>query len=180
MQAPLEIAYRNVEPSAPIERRVARGLQSLERVSGRITSCRVMVEVPHPRHQKGNLHRVRIELRLPGVELVVKRDPPEHHEFEDVTLALGEAFDMMKRRLLEELDRIQGLVKAHEEAPAGTVVRLFPGYGFLETTDGREVYFHENAVVRGGFASLDIGTAVRYAETAGEKGPQASTVIPVG
>ena len=180
MQVPLEIAYRNVEPSPPIERRVERGLRSLEKVSDRITSCRVMIDVPHPRHQKGNLHKVRIEVRLPGVELVVNRDPPEHREFEDVSQALGEAFDLMKRRLREEVDRMQGMVKTHEPPPTGKVIRLFPDYGFLETDDGREVYFHENSVLRGGFDSLDVGTQVRFAEVTGEKGPQASTVIPVG
>ena len=50
------------------------------------------------------------------------------------------------------------------------------GYGFLETPGGREIYFHKNSVLDGGFGRLKIGTAVRFAEEEGEKGPQASTV----
>jgi len=64
------------------------------------------------------------------------------------------------------------------------VVRLFPddGYGFIETADGQEVYFHRNSVVEGDFAKLAVDSEVRveiaYGES--EKGPQATTVRPVG
>jgi cold shock CspA family protein len=53
-------------------------------------------------------------------------------------------------------------------------------YGFLETPDGREVYFHKNSVLHNGFEQLKVGTEVYYAEEQGEKGPQASTVRVVG
>jgi cold shock CspA family protein len=71
-----------------------------------------------------------------------------------------------------------GQVKTHEEAPRGRVTRLFPeeGYGFLEAADGREIYFHRNALVNGDFDRLSVGRDVRYFEREGEKGPQASTV----
>jgi cold shock CspA family protein len=61
------------------------------------------------------------------------------------------------------------------------VSKLFreEGYGFLETADGREIYFHNHSVLPPGFASLTIGTAVRFAEEEGVKGPQASTVAIV-
>jgi cold shock CspA family protein len=57
-------------------------------------------------------------------------------------------------------------------------VRLFPAraYGFLETDDGREVYFHRNSVLDGGFGSLRVGSRVVFAEEPGLDGPQASTV----
>jgi cold shock CspA family protein len=73
-------------------------------------------------------------------------------------------------------------VKAHETSPHARVAKLFPeeGYGFLETPDGREVYFHRNSVKDSGFDRLEIGTEVRFAEESGEQGPQASAVIIVG
>jgi cold shock CspA family protein len=54
------------------------------------------------------------------------------------------------------------------------------GYGFLETPDGRELYFHEHSVLDGGFPELEVGSEVRFIEEPGEKGPQATTVTPVG
>ncbi len=60
----------------------------------------------------------------------------------------------------------------------GLVVKLFdePGYGFLRTPDGQELYFHENAVLHGDFRRLAIGTEVRFEPSEGEAGPQASSL----
>lgn len=53
-------------------------------------------------------------------------------------------------------------------------------YGRIQTSDGREVYFHRNSVVNGDFNSLDVGGEVRFDEESGDQGPQASTVQPIG
>ena len=60
----------------------------------------------------------------------------------------------------------------------GRVARFLAGEdsGFIETADGREIYFHRNAVLNGGFARLSVGSEVRFVEEEGEKGAQASTV----
>ena len=41
-------------------------------------SCRVVIEVPEHRRRYGGLHHVRIDLGLPGGELVIKNDPSLH------------------------------------------------------------------------------------------------------
>jgi cold shock CspA family protein len=71
-------------------------------------------------------------------------------------------------------------VKQHETLPTGKVVRLDLKFGFIETSDGREIYFHRNSVLNGGFHKLKLGTLVAFAEEMGEKGPQASTVRLLG
>jgi cold shock CspA family protein len=62
--------------------------------------------------------------------------------------------------------------------PQARVAKLFPveGYGYIETPDGREIYFHANSVLNNRFKSLKLGSKVSFTEEAGEKGPQASTV----
>ena len=64
----------------------------------------------------------------------------------------------------------------------GVVTQLFPyeGYGFLETEDGLEVYFHRHSVLDAAFDRLEIGSVVRFVEETGIKGPQASTVALAG
>jgi cold shock CspA family protein len=68
--------------------------------------------------------------------------------------------------------------------PHGRVASLIAeqDYGFIEASDGSEVYFHRNSVVGGGFDKLAVGDEVRFSFHAeeGEKGPQASTVVAVG
>jgi cold shock CspA family protein len=87
------------------------------------------------------------------------------------------------RQLEDYVRRQRGDVKAHELAPLARVSQLFPqeGYDFLATPDGREIYFHRHIVLHDGFDRLAIGTEVTFVEEEeGKKGPQASTVRPVG
>jgi cold shock CspA family protein len=76
---------------------------------------------------------------------------------------------------------MRGDVKTHAGPTIGTIVRLFPDYGFLVTDAGDEVYLHRNAVLGHGFDKLNAGDKVRYVvhEGEGEQGVQASTVIPL-
>lgn len=178
MQQPIQITFRHMEPSPAIEAAVREKAAKLDAFFDRITGCRVVIEAPHRRHHQGKLYHVRIDLTVPGEELVVRRDPPEHREHEDPYVAVRDAFDAMKRQLQDYVRRVRGSVKVHEPQPEGRVVRLFPdeGYGFLESRDGREIYFHANSVIGRGFEALSVGDRVRFVETRGVEGPQASTV----
>jgi cold shock CspA family protein/ribosome-associated translation inhibitor RaiA len=168
-----------MEPSGAIEERIRKEAAKLERYSDRITGCRVVVEEPQRRHHHGNLFHIRIDLTLPGGELLVKRSPAEHHAHEDAYVAIRDAFMAARRRLQDHVRRQRRDIKVHEEQPEGRIIRLVPGadHGFIEAGDGHEVYFHRNSVLGGAFGALEIGNKVRFVEEEGENGPQASTVI---
>lgn len=182
MQVPLQISFRNMEPSAAVEAKVRERAAKLDRFFDRITSCRVVVEAPHQHHHQGKLFHVRIDLSVPGGELLVNRDPAKQHAHEDVYVAIRDAFDAARRQLDQYVAQRRGVVKAHAEPPVGRIARLFPveGYGFIAADDGREIYFHRNSVLGEAFAQLAIGTVVAFVEEAGDKGPQASTVRLAG
>lgn len=183
MQTPLEIVFQGMSSSFAIEERIRKEARKLERYHARITACRVVIEAPHRRHEKGNLFNVRVELTVPGrPPIVVRRNPAENHAHEEPYVALRDAFDAARRQLQDNNHKQRGDVKLHEEPPHGKIIRLLPeeGYGFIERSDGVEIYFHRNSVVEGGFDRLSIGDEVRFAEAEGEKGTQASTVHPVG
>jgi cold shock CspA family protein len=156
-----------------------REAAKLERFHHRITSCRVAVIGRAGRRRHGDLYGVRLQISAPGsADVLVDRNPPEDHAHEDAFVAVRDAFAAARRRLQDRGRRLQGKVKAHEGAPVGRVVQLFPvdDYGLIESDDGREIYFHRNAVLNGGFERLSIGSEVRFSEEEGDKGPQASTV----
>ena len=182
MRLPLQIAFHNLPHSDEVEAKIRAEAERLDDFHDRIMSGRVVVDVPHRHHQEGNLYQVLIDLKVPGGEVVVRRDPAEHAEYRDLDRAIRDAFDEARRQLEDRLRVERGQVKTNEALPHARVVRLFPerGYGFLETPDGREIYFHEHSVLGGGFGALEVGAEVRFAEEEGEKGPQASTVHPVG
>ena len=184
MDIPLQVSFRNMDRSEAVEARVREKAEKLEKYYGHLTSCRVVIEAPERRRLKGKLFHVRIELGLPGKELVVSRHPKDKKAHEDVYVAIRDAFDAARRQLEDRVRKMDGKVKSHEVPLHGKVLRLFPyeGYGFIAATDGREIYFHKNSVLRDGFDKLDVGHEVRLvvAEGEGVQGPQASTVDPLG
>jgi ribosomal subunit interface protein len=173
METPLQIKVHNIPASESFESVIREKVDKLSAVYDRITHCRVVIDAPHRRRQHGFLYNVRIHLTVPNGELVVKREPNE-----DIYVAIRDAFNAAKRQLQEFARRQRGDVKVHEETPVATVTKLFPeeGYGFLETPDGREIYFHQNSVLENGFEKMTIGAEVRFSEEQGVNGPQASTV----
>ena len=180
MQLPLQVVFRNMEPSAAVETKIHERAEQLERIYSPIMSCRVAVEAHHKHHHQGNLYHVRVDLKVPNSEIVASRDPGEHHAHEDVFVAVRDAFDAVRRRLEDYARHRRGDVKVHEAPPHGRIIDLYPEHGRIETADGRIVYFHRNSVIDADFDKLAIGAEVRFVEEAGERGPQASTVYVIG
>jgi ribosomal subunit interface protein len=183
MQIPLRITFRDLPVSPAVEARIQDRAAVLERFHDRITGCHVVIEAHHRHQHQGRLYHVTIHLVVPEGEVVVTRDPAEHHAHEDVYVAVRDAFDAAERRLQDRVRRLRGVIKQHEAIAHGTVERLFPEYGFIRSAlDGQEIYFHRNSVVNGKFDLLQAGTEVRFAlhEGEGEQGAQASTVTFVG
>ncbi len=182
MSTNVQITFRDFDPPLLAEERIHERVGRLEKLHPRITGCHIVAESPHRRHHKGELYTVHIDLTLPGHELVVNRNHNDKHSHEDFFVAMRDSFNAMEKQLHGYAKRGQGEIKAHEVPPHGTVSRLFEDYGFITDPDGLETYFHANSVVDGQFDDLDVGAEVRFVAVEGEsdKGPQASTVRPIG
>ncbi len=50
------------------------------------------------------------------------------------------------------------------------------GYGFIETSEGKDIFVHFSAIQSEGFKSLAEGQAVTFEIVDGAKGPQAANV----
>lgn len=179
MQLPLEITFRNMDPSPALENNIREKADKLDRYYDRIMACRVALESQHKHHHKGNIYHCRIDLTVPGKELVVSREPHKDHSHEDPYVAVRDAFDAMRRQLEAFARQQRGDVKTHEEHPMGQVVELVPeqDFGRIGTIDGRDLYFHRNSVINGDFNELKVGQPVSFVEEDGDEGPQASTVM---
>ena len=177
MQVPVHVSGKDIDLSTAEELLVRNAVTKLERFYDRLVACRVLVGQPNRRPGGEPVAwTVRLSLTVPGGELAITRQPkPSFRE------ALDDAFDAARRRLQDYAREIRGEVKRPAEKPHGLVTRLFAyeGYGFITTEDGREIYFHRNSVLDDGFDRLTVGTAVRYVETEGDRGPKASTVVPL-
>lgn len=183
MQFPPEIAFRGFEPAEWLKEAIHKEIDKLDDHFGRVVGCRVMVELPHRRHEEGNPYHVRIELSVPGRNLVVNRSTKSRErERETQMTAVDDAFSAMTRRLEDYVRELRGDVKQKRDVAQGRIWRLFPGsapgerYGFIRTSDGTDVYFHENSLLDTDYEEIDVGTEVRFNEEQGREGPQASTV----
>ena len=173
MRIPLQITGRDVELTEAIQKSIRQKAKKLELFYDQIMRCRVVVEAPHRRRRKGILYNVRIDIKVPDEDLVVKKELNE-----DLYVAIRDAFDSARRQLQDYSKRRRGGIKYHEEAPRGRLSKLFidEGYGFLTAWDGQEIYFHRNSVLGINFENLEIGMELRYVADLGEKGLQATTV----
>lgn len=177
MKLSLQVTARNLELTDAIKAEITEKAEKLENFCDQILKCRVVVASPHRHSHDGKLYNVNIDLKVPGSEIVIKREPNE-----DLYVAIRDSFNAAKRKIEEFVDQQRREVKYHEAVPHGKIVSLFldKGYGFLTKIDGSEVYFHENSVLNKGFEKLKIGMKVRFAEEMGAKGPQASSVTVLG
>jgi ribosome-associated translation inhibitor RaiA len=140
MTNPLQITFRNMAPSEAIEKHVREKAAKLESFCERIISCRVIVEAPHRHHHKGKAYQVRIDLSVPGREIVINRAPKrlsaakvgdgsqsekdwvenhrpsKHGAHEDVYVAIRDAFNAAARKLQDHMRRLSSVVKTHEPA----------------------------------------------------------------
>ncbi len=193
---PVQTTFRNMEGSLALAARIQEEADKLERYYDRITSCRVVVEAPHRHHRHGEPFHVRIELGVPGKQLVVAHEPAAKHEdqrewhkhlevqgpHKDVSVAIRDAFKAIRRQLRDYVHCLRHDVKTHEPIAHAKVCKLFPkeGYGFIETPNGRQIYFHRNSVPNLAFERLQIGDEVIFSEEAGNKGPQATCIRAAG
>jgi cold shock CspA family protein len=197
---PLQITFRNGTLPAAADLWIRSEARKLETFYNRIMGCRVAVESPHRHHKEGRPYHVRIDLTVPGGELVIKHEPslrtrarqsgeaeikkrletktPHKH----LRQAINDAFKAAGRVLEDYARRQRGDTKHRESRALAKVSQLFreKGHGFLVTPDGRDIYFHKDSVFNRAFGRLKPGMIVSYAEEQGNKGPQASTVRIVG
>jgi ribosome-associated translation inhibitor RaiA len=105
MEVPLEIAFHNVESSKSAEEEIRARVADLERIYGRLISCRVRVEQCAVNPGNTIPPVVHIELGLPGRKHFLISHEPEHllrkYKHPDLHHAIVEAFRLAERQLVE-------------------------------------------------------------------------------
>jgi ribosome-associated translation inhibitor RaiA len=130
MQLEPTITFRGIAPSGALETDIRKRIEKLETYYQRIVSCRVLVEFAQRHHETGNRFHVRIDLAVPGEEIVVAHQASRHAkaqsatrqrarkaderapERKDAHVAVRQAFDAARRRLQDYARRQRGDVKA--------------------------------------------------------------------
>jgi Sigma 54 modulation protein / S30EA ribosomal protein len=159
MNLPVQITFRNIPSSKIVEEWIRRETDKLETFYGRSIGCRVAVEVPHRHHRKGGPYHIRVDLTLPGGEIVVRRATnlgkglrqtgesvvrkrlELGHEYKNLHLAINETFRTATRAVREYARRQRGEVKTHglhSQRPKKALGKRNDGFRTLESQTGGE------------------------------------------
>lgn len=103
MEVPLQVTFRGMAPSDALRERVRARADKLSTFHRHLLSCRVAIESPGNHHSHGQTYRVRVDMAVPGAELVIGRDDdPRYH---DAYAAVDGAFEDAERVLAEHQKR---------------------------------------------------------------------------
>lgn len=105
----IQIEFNGLPHSQTVEEHIRTKAAQLESLNAGAIDCRVSVEAPHKRRTQGRAYNLRINLHLPGDEIVVNHDSDE-----DIYVALRNAFAAAKRQLQAYTERQRGAIKHHE------------------------------------------------------------------
>ena len=115
MTIPVQITFRHMDSSAAVETRVRELANHLGVFSDRIQSCRVVVDSPHRHHSHGKVFNVKLQLALPGEDVVVDMERPQRDGHEDVYVVIRDAFEAAERQLKQRMAALRGEQKLREK-----------------------------------------------------------------
>ena len=104
MDTDLRISFHNLPHSDAVEQDIRDRVAKLEGVFDRIVGCRVVVEAPSRNAAGAAAFAVKIEIAVPGQDIVVKPEPGP-----DMRAAVAQSFDAAKRRLKTHAERRRGV-----------------------------------------------------------------------
>lgn len=169
---PVQITTRDIPSSAALEDHIRHKSAKLKQFYDNMTSCRIVVEFEQKHKHRGKLFNIRIDVTVPGKEMVVTNKSDE-----DVYVAVRDAFNAIIRQLDNYSHKRHGRVKTHSDVAHGYVARMHEDYGFIEGNDGNEYYFSVTNVKYPGFQRLMIGDAVEFTPETVNEGWQACHVV---
>ena len=129
MTRPLQVTFRNMAVAPVLEEEVRARAAWLETFYGELVGCRVLIEFPHRHQSRGRQVHIRVELSVPGEDIVVSQETNLHftfghalaeaadttlagqHDHRDVVIAIHDAFDVARRRLEDFARRQRADVK---------------------------------------------------------------------
>ncbi|HFQ80805.1 MAG TPA: HPF/RaiA family ribosome-associated protein [Desulfobacterales bacterium] len=170
----LQVEGRNIEIRKSWQDKINTERERLDRHHpGLVHNLRITIA--DAKHHKEGGYELQLVASVPNDTVVVKR------KGDKIRAMLGDAFDTLGLQLKElqrkrrQTNKVDTTLPSNQE---GVIKKIVPyeSYGFIATTDGREIYFHENALKDMSIEKINEGDAVKFGEAEGDKGPCAAWV----
>lgn len=114
MQVPLQIMFRQMEPSSEVEAKIRQRCHKLEQFAEHITCCRITIMAPSVRQHQNELFQVSMHFTLVDRELTVRQQ-----QHKDVYVAIRDAFDIARQQLEEYVRQRRAELKLHGTLSSG-------------------------------------------------------------
>lgn len=99
MQVPIELSFHGCDHSDALESEIRARVAKIEEYHGRLTSCRVVVELPHKSHAQGKLFHINIDMTVPGAGHLNHHDRGQNPAHDDVHVAVRDAFNAIEAQV---------------------------------------------------------------------------------
>jgi len=116
VKLPVQVTFRQVDESESLKRLILNESENLNRFFPRIMGCRVLVEKPHRHHHKGSPYHVRVQLAIPGHDIIAGGDTKQIPSYSNPYVAIRNTFRDARRRLQHEVHLLRHETKHHTHA----------------------------------------------------------------
>jgi ribosome-associated translation inhibitor RaiA len=100
MSETIEVSFHGIEKSDAVEQQVRDRIAKLKKYFGRMTSCRVAIEVPQRTPEKPKVYQVKIEIGVPRrAPVVVSHERTGSHASVELPRAIRDAFEAALRKV---------------------------------------------------------------------------------
>ena len=96
------ITFRDLDPSPAVEAHVQEKADKLAKHFDHVTTCKVTISRSNKHHRHGDSFMVRIDLHVPGVDLIAERTSGDS---DDIYATVDGAFDDARKRLQTHYDK---------------------------------------------------------------------------
>lgn len=101
----VQITFHGLDHSDALEALIREKTAKLEQLHDRIQRIRVVVEQPHRSHTKGNGFQLKVEIGVPGEEIVVRRALHDADGPQAADHVVRESFSAAQRLLTAHADK---------------------------------------------------------------------------
>lgn len=102
---PIRVTFRNLDRSRALETRIRRWAERLVPLGSEIIDCEVVLEALSRSPQRPRLFRARVELAVPGNDIIASSDVHDEEAARDPFAAVRQALEAAERQLLDRSDR---------------------------------------------------------------------------
>jgi len=111
----IHITFHQLDHSPKLDRKIRMKAEKMLRAHPFILHCRIVVSLPHRHKLRRNLFEIRMDIKVPGTEIVINKQPGiKERPHEDPYVVINDAFKAAEHLLEKYKEKRHHMVKLHD------------------------------------------------------------------